>query len=284
MVFRGIQRPVLCGIGRPPTEDLWSLDVVVLAAATAACGAVSAKLTVVAARQVGVAAPPVAVAWAVCAAAIWAYYASRVGVVPALPLTPAAIVTAPLAVTDWRARRLPDAFTLPAGSATAAAMIVATAVESSSWLLWLSAGSAVGLTLVGRTLEARGLMPEWCAVGSVWTATAASCAMADNGRLVAAVAAGALVTGLILSAHLCGAAGFGDVKITPVVCCAAWAAWDSAGGIWFSSAAAVAVLWLSVTVGGLAATMLGPGRINGVPLGAFLPGSSLTMAVVAAWL
>lgn len=202
----------------------------------------------------------------------------------ALPLIPAAIVAAPLAVTDWRVRRLPDGFTLPAGSATAAALVVAAAAESSSWLPWLVAVPVAALASVGHMLAARGLVPQWCVVGSVWGVTAAGCATSGSSRLSAAVAGGALITSVILIAHLAGAAGFGDVKVAPIVCCAAWSAWDLVSSIWLSSAAAFLVLWVSVTLGGLVAAVSPRVRTDGVPLGAFLPGSALVVAVAASWL
>ena len=275
---------VLCIPGRGSVRGLWSRGVAVLAATTAVCGAVSAGLTAAAARRVGVAAPPAAAAWVACATAVWACGASRVGVTDALPLLPAAIVAAPLVVTDWRVRRLPDGFTLPAGSATAAALVVVAAAESSSWVPWLVAGPVVALASAGHILAARGSVSQWCVVGSVWAVTAAGCVTSGSGRLTASVAGGALITGLILIAHLAGAAGFGDVKIAPMVCCAAWAAWDPAGAIWVSSAAAFLALWLSVTLGGLAAAVSSRVRTDGVPLGAFLPGSALVVAVAATWL
>ena len=270
--------------GRVPARGLWSRGVAFLTAATAVCGAVSAVLTAAAARQVGAAASPGAIAWAACASGVWACGAFRTGAFPALPLIPAAMVAAPLAVTDWRVRRLPDGFTLPAGSATAAALVIVTAVESSNWLPWLVAGPVVVLASVGHMLAARGLVPQWCVVGSVWGVTAAGCTTSGSGRLVAAVTGGALITGVILVAHLAGAAGFGDVKIAPMVCCAAWAAWDPVGAIWISCAAAFLVLWLAVTLGGLVASVSARVRTAGVPLGTFLPGSALVVAVAASWL
>ena len=200
-----------------------------------------------------------------------------------LPLLPAAIVAAPLAMTDWKVRRLPDAFTLPAGSATAVALVVATAAGSSIWLPWLAAGPAAGLAVAGHTLAARGAVPRWCAPVSVWATTGAGCVIIGSGRLTAAVVAGALVTGVVLVAHLAGAAGFGDVKIMPIVCCAAWAAWDPVGGIWYSIAAALGVLMLAAALGGFVAAISPQGGSGGVPLGTFLPGAALAAAVASTW-
>ena len=256
----------------------------VVVAAAAACGAVSARLTATAVRQVGATASPAAAAWAGCGAVLWACAAARVGLLLSLPLAPVAVVVAPLAVTDWTERRLPDAFTLPAGSATAAAMAAAAAVESPSAVLWLAAGAAAGLALAGHTLHTRGLVPGWVAPTSVWAATVAACALAGAGRLTAAVVAGALATGVILIGHLAGLAGFGDVKIAPMVCCAGWVSWDPFGGLWLAATAAFAAVWLSVLVGGLVTAVSPRLHTNGIPLGAFLPGAALAVAVAGAWL
>ena len=258
------------------TGALWSRGVAVVAAAVV-CGVVSVGLTSAAARYVRIATSLPAFAWAACAAVVWACGASHVGVVQALPLFPAAVVAAPLAVMDWKVRRLPDTLTLSAGSATAAAMATAAAAESPSWLPWLTAGSAVGLTLA--TLAALQPVPRRSAVVCVWVTMAAGCVMAGSGRLTSAVTAGALATGVVLVAHLCAAAGFGDVKITPIVCGAAWSAWDPVGGIRLSLAAAFGVLWLSAALGGLVAAVSRQGRVDGVPLGVFLPGAALVVAV-----
>ena len=201
-----------------------------------------------------------------------------------MPLIPAAVVAAPLAVTDWMERRLPDVFTLPAGSATAAAMAVATATESSSAAVWLTAGPAAALALVGHTLAARGVVPVWCVAVSVWSVTTGCCIVAGAGRLTAAVAAGAVTSSVILVGHLGGLAGFGDVKIMPLVCCAAWTAWDPVGGLWFSVAASLAALWLSLLACGLVAVVSTRVEATGVPLGAFVPGSAVAVAVVVTWL
>ena len=256
----------------------------VVAAAAVACGVVSARLTATAVRLVDATVSPAAAAWAACGAVLWACVAARVGLLLSLPLAPVAVVVAPLAVTDWTERRLPDVFTLSAGSATAAAMSVVAAVESSSAVLWLAAGLAAGLAPAGHTLHARGLVPGWVAPVSVWAATVTACALAGAGRLTAAVVAGALATGVILIGHLAGLAGFGDVKMAPMVCCAGWVSWDSFGGLWLAAATACAAVWLSVLIGGLVTVVSPRLHTDGIPLGAFLPGATLAVAVAVAWL
>ena len=73
--------------------------------------------------------------------------------------------------------------------------------------------------------------------------------------------------------------GYGDVKIAPMVCCAGWVSWDSFGGIWLAAATAGAAVWLSVLVGGLVTVVSPRLHTNGIPLGAFLPGATLAVAV-----
>lgn len=239
-------------------------------------------LTRSAARQVGVTATATSIVVAVGAVTLWAWLAALLGLRLALPLIPAAVVAAPLALTDWKARRLPDAVTLPAGSAVASAMAAAAAAGSSGRELWLAAGLAAGLALVGCPLAARRPVPALCVATGAWSATVVACAVGASARLTAAVVAGALTTGLVLVAHLGGVVSFGDVKISPLLCGAAWATWHPAAGLWLPSAAAVTALCLS-TVGGGLVGMLST-RDNGGPLGAFLPGATLAVAVAGMWL
>lgn len=255
----------------------------ILAATAVACGAVSAVLTRTAARLVGITAAPASVVYAAGAAAMWAWTAALLGLRLAMPLIPVAVVAAPLAVTDGGVRRLPDNVTLPAGSGVAAAMVAASAAGSSGVSPWLAASSALALGLVGHVLAARGVVPRWCAALSVWAATATACVVSGSPRLATAVGAGALITTVVLVAHLCGQAGFGDVKIAPLVCGAAWATWDAAAGFWFAAAAAAAALWLSMLGGGLVG-LLSKRESDGGPLGALLPGATLAVALAGTWL
>ena len=264
-------------------RDLRCRAVGVLVATAAACGGLSVAITTTVVRRVVGGVPPGVAAWAVCGAVLWAWAAVRGGYLLMLPLMPLAVVVVPLAVTDWVLRRLPDSLTLPAGSATAAAMAAAS-TESSSQDVWQVAGPVAGLALAGHVLVARGAVPGWAAALSVWGTAAVAGTTTGSDRLTDAVIAGSLTTGVILLGHLVGLAGFGDVKIGPLVCCAAWAVWDPVSGFWAAAAAAFGTLWLSVVIGGLVAVMSQRAGTEGVPLGSILPGATLIVAIVGTWL